>query len=86
MYSSRDEHEGRNTQGYVDIWVDFLDFKISEIQDFSKDFKISRSISKGLYEISGLFRTPWLHIHGDDERLATAYASVPRIRVKGSIT
>ena len=27
MYSSHDEHEGRNTQGYTDVWADFLDFR-----------------------------------------------------------
>ena len=51
-----------NTKGGIckDIWTFGLisRFQISEIQDFSKDFEISRKISEGLYEISGLFRTP----------------------------
>ena len=35
-----------------------LNFRFLKFQDFSKNFKILLKISEGLYEISGLFRTP----------------------------
>ena len=53
MYSSHDERERGNIQGYTDIWVDFRNFRFVRFQDFSKDFGISRKISEVLYEISG---------------------------------
>ena len=55
MYSSRDELERGNNiiQGYSGRFSCFQDFRFVRLQDFSKDFGISRKISEVLYEISG---------------------------------
>ena len=58
-YSSRDERERGNIQGYTDIRVDFRDFRFVRFQDFSKDFGISRFLKcytrfQGSFEPLGL--------------------------------